>query len=425
MYNFGFTMEQTLGHITHHKNLAHRVEADSEIRPIWMPIAPEGADLWERVPVITKIWALKASLRTRDALRAALKETALDAVFIHTQSLALFSAPPGRRVPIIISLDATPINYDSVAAAYGDRAGNISWQERRKYLWYCKAFASCAALVTWCQWAKDSLVEDYHVPADKVTVIPPGVDLDVWNFTDKKIAKETRKDAGKAESASESAEKAAGKAAEKETNQEHEEAGRNEALPEPWPGELPRLLFVGGDFARKGGHTLLDAYKNGLQGRCTLDIVTKEEGVEEAAAGTEGIRIHRGLTANSDALRALYARADLFVFPTLGDCLPIAVMEAMAAGLPIIATDVGALREEVENGVNGVTVPPGDAAAVTAAVLALIADTDRLRAMGIASRQLAVEKFDAKRNYDKILALMKAHAKMPGGAGVRHGSEVR
>ncbi len=393
MYNFGFSMEQTLGHITHHKNLAHWVAEDTEICPKWMPIATEGTDIWERVPVVTKIWALKASLRTRDAIRSAMKQTALDAVFIHTQSLALFSAPLMGRVPVIISLDATPFNYDGVAAAYGDRAGNVSWQEHRKYLWYCKAFASCTALVTWCQWAKDSLVEDYHVPADKVTVIPPGVDLDVWNFTEQK----------------------------QETNRQK----RNGALSSQSLDELPRLLFVGGDFARKGGYTLLDAYKNGLQGRCTLDIVTKEAGVEEAAAGTEGVRIHRGLTANSDALRALYASADLFVFPTLGDCLPIAVMEAMAAGLPVIATDVGALREEVENGVNGLTVPPGDAPAVTDAVLALIADTNRLQAMGSASRRLAVEKFDAKRNYNKILTLMKAHAKTPGGAGVRHRAEIR
>ena len=122
------------------------------------------------------------------------------------------------------------------------------------------------------------------------------------------------------------------------------------------------------------------------------------------------MRVYTDLTANHPALRELYSRADLFVFPTLGDCLPIAVMEAMAAGLPVIATEVGALREEVEHGVNGLIVPPRDAKAIFEATTNLTQDIAKRRAMSAASRAIAEQRFDAKRNYNAILALMKTCA---------------
>lgn len=367
MKHFGFVMEQTLGHVTHHQNLARWVTESDDIRPTWLPITPEGADRWERLPGVRSNWSLKGSLRARDALRGT-KEP-FDALFLHTQTVALFSVGIMRRVPSVVSLDATPLNYDTVGAQYGHVTGNNRWLERRKYLWNQKTFQEATALVTWCEWAKESLVNDYGISAEKVTVIPPGVDMANWNF------------------GAERGERAEGKT---------------------------RLLFVGGDFERKGGRFLLEAFRSQLQGVCTLDIVTKEAGVEAQAEGLEGVRIHRGLTANSPGLKELYATADLFVFPTLADCLPIAVMEAMAAGLPVIATRVGALSEEVENGVNGLIVPPSDAGAVVSAVCSLAHDPARRGAMGSASRQLAEERFDARRNYNAILDLMRriAHNKV-------------
>ncbi len=358
-----FIMEQALGHVTHHQNLAHWAEQDAEIAPTWLPIVSDTADIWEHLPVVRGNWSLKASLRARDALNAAGTGQSFDALFFHTQTTSLFAMEWMRRVPTILSLDATPLNYDTVGAEYGHQQGNDSWLERRKYQWNRRTFHAAAALTTWCQWAKDSLVEQYGVAADKVTVIPPGVDMAKWNFG--------------------------------------QEARTRKA------GSLLRLLFVGGDFARKGGPELVEAFCGGLQADCALDIVTKDAGAARELAGIEGIRVHQGLTANSPELLNLYAQADVFVFPTKGDCLPLAVMEAMAAGLPVITTDVGALREEVEAGVNGLMVPPGDSGAVAQAVRALLADEPKRAAMSRASRKLAETRFDACRNYTAILALAK------------------
>ncbi len=363
MLNFGFAIEHRLGHITHYQNLARWVTEDPDIRPTWMPIETSKNDIWELVPVIRNNWSLQASLRTRDALKAALSVQPLDAIFLHTQTLALFAIPFMRKIPTIVSTDATPLNYDIVGAGYNHKVSGNHLLERRKFLWNRSTYHAAAALVTWCQWAKNSLVADYGVPAEKVTVIPPGVDMEQWHFGRNKAARLTT--------------------------------------------EKVRLLFVAGDFARKGGYTLIEAFRNGLARDCTLDIVTKDTNIQRELAGMEGVLVHCGLAANSSPLKELYAKADIFVFPTQGDCLPLAVMEAMAAGLPVIATDVGALREEVEDGVNGLIVPPSDAGAVVTAVRSLCADETKRSAMAAATRRIAEERFDARRNYGAILSLLK------------------
>ncbi|GAB1542688.1 glycosyltransferase family 4 protein [Scytonema sp. NUACC21] len=365
MYNFGFAVEHSLGHITHYQNLRRWVAEDTDIYPVWMPIKSEINDLWEHFPVISKNWSLQASLRTRDALKAALTSSPLDVVFLHTQTLALFAIPFMRHIPTIISTDATPLNYDTVGSGYKHQVGGNALVERYKFLWNKSTYHAATLLVTWCQWAKGSLVTDYGISPEKVTVIPPGVDLQQWRF------------------------------------------GRNTKP----VGDRLRLLFVGGDFARKGGYTLLSAFRNGLNYDCTLDIVTKDTNIQQELVGIEGVRVHCGLTPNSAALKELYANADTFVFPTQGDCFPLAVIEAMAAGLPIIGTDVGALREQVEDGVSGFVVSPGDVGALISAVRALKNDGTKRVAMAAASRYKAEKCFDARRNYGTIFSLMKSISK--------------
>ena len=73
MLNFGFVIEQALGHITHHQNLARWVEEDADICPSWMPIEGHKSDIWNRIPVIRNNWSIKCSLRTRDAIEAAVR----------------------------------------------------------------------------------------------------------------------------------------------------------------------------------------------------------------------------------------------------------------------------------------------------------------------------------------------------------------
>src|SRR5206468_3682262 len=92
-----------------------------------------------------------------------------------------------------------------------------------------------------------------------------------------------------------------------------------------------RVLFVGGDFKRKGGPALLEVMRGPLAGWCELHVVTQAE-----VAPQPGVVVHRGLQANSPELLRLFATADIFVLPTMADCLAVVLMEATAAGLPVI-----------------------------------------------------------------------------------------
>jgi len=84
---------------------------------------------------------------------------------------------------------------------------------------------------------------------------------------------------------------------------------------------------------------------------------------------------------------------ELFVLPSRTEGLPVSIMEAMLAGLPIVVTDVGSVREEVTHGVHGLVVPPEDPAALAAAINELMADPARRAVMGAAARERAEEMF--------------------------------
>jgi glycosyltransferase involved in cell wall biosynthesis len=138
---------------------------------------------------------------------------------------------------------------------------------------------------------------------------------------------------------------------------------------------------------------------------CHLDIVTREE---VDIQGLTNVCIHHGIGPNAPELIELYARADVFVFPTFADTLPLAIMEAMASGLPVVTTNVGALTEEIDDGVTGLIVPPADVDALAAATLRLVRSRELRLEMGAAARRAADLRFNGSRNYPRILAVCKA-----------------
>jgi glycosyltransferase involved in cell wall biosynthesis len=169
-----------------------------------------------------------------------------------------------------------------------------------------------------------------------------------------------------------------------------------------------RVLFVGGDFARKGGPDLLAALQ-GLPG-VELDVVTGAE-VGPVPAGLV-CRVHRGLKPAMPALLELYRRADVFALPSRGDCLPQVLAEAAASGLPLVATDTGALPEVAQDGVNGFLVPVGAVADLRGAIARLVAEPELRRAMGQASLEMARRDHDALANHRRIFDLMAQVASM-------------
>jgi glycosyltransferase involved in cell wall biosynthesis len=94
---------------------------------------------------------------------------------------------------------------------------------------------------------------------------------------------------------------------------------------------------------------------------------------------------------------ALLARARLFVLPSLSEGISLTLLEAMARGLPLVATKVGGNPEVVEDGVTGLLVPPGDSHALAQAIRTLLADPDRAHAMGLAGRRRVENCFDVRK----------------------------
>ena len=103
----------------------------------------------------------------------------------------------------------------------------------------------------------------------------------------------------------------------------------------------------------------------------------------------------------ADILRA----SDVFVLSSRVEGNLMSVMEAMAAGLPVVSTAVGGVPELVQEGVTGLLVPSEDAGALACALQALVDDPARRQAMGAAARRHAVARFDIRhtvRRYEQL-----------------------
>jgi glycosyltransferase involved in cell wall biosynthesis len=160
-----------------------------------------------------------------------------------------------------------------------------------------------------------------------------------------------------------------------------------------------RLLFVGADFQRKGGDMVVDVVRR-LAGEVEADMVTPAEALD-----VPGIRVHRA-GPNSPELRALFARADVFVLPSRAECFGIAAVEALASGLPVLMSNVGGSADIVDDGINGWRIDP-TADGLATAIEAVLAQRDRLPAMGRAARASAEVKFDGRKNDRAVLDLME------------------
>jgi glycosyltransferase involved in cell wall biosynthesis len=110
-------------------------------------------------------------------------------------------------------------------------------------------------------------------------------------------------------------------------------------------------------------------------------------------------------------LPEVLAAADVFVFPSLWEGLGGALIEAMALGLPIVACDLEAIREVVEEGRNAVLVPPGDPEALARAIADLLGDGERARAFGRRSRAMFEQRFTLETSTGRMVDLYRRLAR--------------
>jgi glycosyltransferase involved in cell wall biosynthesis len=157
---------------------------------------------------------------------------------------------------------------------------------------------------------------------------------------------------------------------------------------------------------RKGHAVLLDAARK-LGGRARFALAGDGEALERTRAAAADAPTVRFLGRRSD-IPAILRASDALVLPSLAnECLPYAILEAMAAGLPVVGTDVAGIPEEIADGETGYVVPPGDADALAAAIARLADDPARARAFGDAGRRRAVERFAIDRMIAETTALWR------------------
>lgn len=170
-------------------------------------------------------------------------------------------------------------------------------------------------------------------------------------------------------------------------------------------------LAVGALEERKGHRFAIDAISR-LRSNAHLAIAGAGEErsrlAARAAAGGIEERVH--LLGHRRDVPALLAAAGCLVLSSTLEATPYVVVEAMAAGVPVVASDVYGLPELVEDGKTGILVPPGDPSALAAAIDALATDPERRGCMGAAARRRYEERFTLERHvravvsvYDEVL----------------------
>jgi len=170
-------------------------------------------------------------------------------------------------------------------------------------------------------------------------------------------------------------------------------------------GEL-RLLFVGQLQPFKGLDYLLAAMPaiHAAEPRVKLLVVYQTDALLDeyrraASLGLNGCVEFAGAKTATE-LAQLYSSAAVVVSPSLGECLSSVVLEAMCCGAAVVATDVGGIREQLDQA-TGVIVPPRDSAALAQAIIRLLADGDLRSAMGAAARRKARAEFSVRKMIDR------------------------
>jgi glycosyltransferase involved in cell wall biosynthesis len=171
-----------------------------------------------------------------------------------------------------------------------------------------------------------------------------------------------------------------------------------------------QVMAVVATFKRQKGHRyLIDAASLVVPQFPNLRILLIGDGElsEELSTQTRalGLEKHIRFLGIRKDVPDLLAASDCFVLPSLWEGLSIALVEAMASGLPVIATEVSGTRQVIVSGESGLLVPPGDTRLLAGAMLELLSNPQKARTLGIAGRQRVEKHFNAQKQASNHIAL--------------------
>jgi glycosyltransferase involved in cell wall biosynthesis len=232
------------------------------------------------------------------------------------------------------------------------------------------SYARAERVIAICKSMKDTLVNAYGMPFGKITVVYTGIDA---------------------------------AASERKTSKE-------QMLRELRVRDNSLVLTSMGRLAEQKGHVyLLAAFEKLADEFPFVSLLLAGEGplrkALESDVNRKGLADRVVFTGFREDFRDLLAVTDIFVFPSLDEGFPFMVIEAMAAGNPVIATSVGGIPEAVIDGETGILVPPRDADALAAAIRLLVRDAARRAEMGDEGRRRATALFSKEKMVHETFAL--------------------
>lgn len=293
-------------------------------------------------------------LRCVTDLMEIFRRRGVDVVHSHEFSMAVFGGLAARLAGL-----------RHVITLHGGRYWAGRWRRRAALRW---AFRSSAAVVAVSAASRDDLVDTLGVPREEIQVVANGVPRPQGR------ARPVRMEMGLD------------------------------------PGD-PFVLSVGNLYRVKGHDVLVRALarvagaRPGLRWKAAVAGRGEEEGRLRGLAAEGGVVERIDFLGFRDDVGALLAAADVFVMPSRSEGLPLALLEAMHAGVAVIATEVGGVPEVVTDGEEALLVPPGDVDALAQALLRVLED-DELRARLVArARRRAEERYSVRSMTDAYEAL--------------------
>jgi glycosyltransferase involved in cell wall biosynthesis len=345
-----FAVYMAGGNATIQQNLEHAIAPRSDVASSWLPVHLEAAETVFGCHKTYRRPLLPGTLRNSAVTARSIQELEdgrrpFDAAYFFGHTICMFLFRFRRRVPYVLAMDGTPLWYARHQLWYAfPRFDATSLVSRIKHLIVRSVYRGAHHLFPLSHGVRDSLVNEYGIPPEKITVLPPGVDLARFPCPDRTAG------------------------------------GRERPL---------RALFVGADYERKGGPLVVQLAQLPEFADVQFDVVTRS--FTGAAPGN--VTVHRDVQTNTERMVHLFRDADVFLLPTDADAHSVACVEAMAMGLPVVSTRVGGIVDIVDEGTTGYLVEPRDLASLADRLRRLRDRELRLR-LGAASRQRAEALFD-------------------------------
>ncbi len=364
-----FVNENIGGHATVHHHLRAALRDHDDVDATFYDVPPPSLGrrlVGAAVPGLARLDAdlqpLRAQLASSLHVARRLRTLAADADVVHlyTQNAGLLSTGVLRRTPSVVSLDTTN-EHNAFRLPYRAPTAVTPLTVRLSVPLERRVFDAVDRVVANSEWAASSLRTRYGVADDKLEVFPFGI------------------------------------------------AGPPRPLGHRPPRLRPRVTFIGRQFERKGGSSLLRVFQRSFASQAELVIVSPDPVVAGSTLGPS-VRVVSDLAPGDDRLWEILADSDVFAFPSPIDQAPNVVLEAMAAGLPVVAVGSAGMAEMVDDGVTGRLVPPSDDAALHTALDDLIRYPEVRAAMGHAGRQRFEDRYDVRVSTARLVALLDSVA---------------